>query len=163
MAPDAARPVVCVVGGGRVDAATEQAAEALGAAIAREGWVLLNGGRDAGVMAASARGAREAGGLVVGILPDRDRRRASRDLDVAVCTGLGHGRNLANVLSSDVVVALSGGAGTLSEIAFAVLESRPCILLGRSVPDELAGDVQRADSVEDAVAWLRRVLAEAAP
>jgi uncharacterized protein (TIGR00725 family) len=105
----------------------------LGRLIAENGWILLNGGRDAGVMDASARGAHEAGGLTVGVLPDDDRSRASEHLDVAIVTGMGSARNNINVLSSDVVVACAGGAGTLSEIALALKAERPVVVLAFDV------------------------------
>ncbi|MBD3307683.1 TIGR00725 family protein [candidate division KSB3 bacterium] len=124
------RPIIGVMGAG--DHATETAmrhAYTLGTLIAQKGWILLNGGRNAGVMEASAHGAKEAGGLIVGILPDADRHRASEYLDIPIVTGLGSGRNTINVLSSDVIIACQGGAGTLSEIALAVKAGKPVILL----------------------------------
>lgn len=124
------RTIIGVMGGGEADQATEDLAYRMGAAIAREGWVLLNGGRAVGVMDASARGAREAGGLVVGVLPDNDTAQVSEHVDIPVVTDLGYGRNYVNVLSSRVVVALAGRAGTLSEIALALSIRRPVILLG---------------------------------
>lgn len=155
------RPVIGVMGGGIVPAETERLAFRLGQAVAREGWVLLNGGRDAGVMAASARGAREAGGLVVGILPGASRAGASPDLTVAVVTGLGDARNAVNVLSSDVVMALPGGAGTRSEIALALKAGKPLILLGwpEGSPAEPDGpEVERTSDVDDAIARARSLL-----
>src|SRR5450759_5193289 len=108
------RTIVGVMGSGEDgDAALLALARELGAAIAGEGWVLLNGGRGGGVMDASAEGASLAGGLVVGVLPDDDTESASRHLDIPIRTGLGDARNAVNVLSSDVVIALRGGAGTL--------------------------------------------------
>jgi uncharacterized protein (TIGR00725 family) len=101
----------------------------LGLLIAKEGWILLNGGRAAGVMEASAKGAKEGGGLTVGILSDTDSRRASPYIDIPVATGMGDGRNYINVLSSDIVVALPGRAGTVSEIALALKNNRKVILL----------------------------------
>ena len=154
-------PVIGVMGGGRASAETERLAVELGAAIAREGWVLLNGGRDAGVMAASARGAREQGGTVVGILPGADDAGASPDLTIAVVTGLGDARNAINVASSDVVVALPGGAGTWSEIALAAKAGKPLILLGwpEGSLAELSGyRVERPSNVEDAIARVRSLL-----
>jgi hypothetical protein len=122
--------IVGVMGGGEnVSAETMQTAYRLGKMIAQKGWVLLCGGRPAGVMEASARGAKEAGGLTVGILPDRDKGGASRYIDVAIATGMGDGRNYINVLSSDIVVALPGRAGTVSEIALALKNGRKVILL----------------------------------
>ena len=68
-------------------------------------------------MEASARGAKEHGGITVGILPDRNTELASSYIDIPIITGMGDGRNFLNVMSSDVVVALPGRAGTISEIA----------------------------------------------
>ena len=127
------KPVIGVMGGASVEQEVFDIARELGALIARRGWVLLNGGRDCGVMAASARGARQAGGTVIGILPDRDASRASPDLDFAICTALSDARNLINVLSSDVVIACKGSAGTLSEVALALKNNKPVILLGLEV------------------------------
>ncbi len=124
------KPVIGVMGGADVGAEVCALARELGKLIAERGWVLLNGGRDAGVMRASAAGAREAGGTVIGILPDADASRAAPDLDYAIVTGMGDARNLINVLSSDVVIACPGGAGTLSEVALALKSGKRVILLG---------------------------------
>lgn len=122
--------IVGVMGGGEdVSRKTMQMAHQLGKLIASEGWVLLCGGRAAGVMDASAKGAKEAGGLTVGVLADRDKSRASKYIDIAICTGMGDGRNYINVLSSDIVVALPGRAGTISEIALALKSGKKVILL----------------------------------
>jgi hypothetical protein len=124
------RPTIGVMGSGDDgDPALLAQARELGAAIAAQGWVLLNGGRATGVMDASAQGAATAGGLVVGVLPDEDLRHASPHLTVAVRTGMGDARNVVNVLSSDVVIAMRGGAGTLSEVALALNAGRPVIAL----------------------------------
>ena len=124
-----ARTIVGVMGGASADANVQAKAYRLGELIAQRGWVLLNGGRDAGVMAASARGAKLAGGTVVGVLPGRDTKGASPNLDIAIVTGLGDARNVVNVLSSDVIIACRGGVGTLSEIALALKSSKPVVLL----------------------------------
>ncbi len=123
------RVIVGVVGGAAADEATSAIAHELGRLIAREGWVLLNGGRRTGVMEASARGAREGGGLTIGILYDDDPDLASASLDIVIPTGMGSGRNVINVLASDVVIACRGSGGTLSEIALALRVGRPVILL----------------------------------
>lgn len=125
------KTVIGVMGGGKVPPAVEQMAAELGERIAGEGWILLNGGRNAGVMAASARGARRAGGWVVGILPGASDADAAPDLDVAVVTGMGDARNVINVLSSDVVVACPGELGTRVEIDLALKNNRPVVLLCR--------------------------------
>ncbi|MEW5734370.1 MAG: TIGR00725 family protein [Thermodesulfobacteriota bacterium] len=124
------KTIIGVMGGGRVAPPVMDMARELGRLIAQKGWVLLTGGRAAGVMDASARGAREAGGLVVGILPDQDTGRMSEHVDVPILTGMGSTRNALNVLSSRVVVALPGGTGTLSEVALALTFHRPVVLLG---------------------------------
>jgi uncharacterized protein (TIGR00725 family) len=103
----------------------------LGERIAQQGWVLLSGGRKAGVMQEVNRGAKQiAGSLTIGILPDASVA-VSEFIDVAIITDLGNARNNINVLSSDVVVACgAGGAGTASEIALAIKADKPVILLG---------------------------------
>lgn len=123
------KPIIGVMGGGSASPRVLDHAHRLGALIAEKGWVLLNGGRNCGVMDASARGAREKGGLTVGILPDQDTRQASVYIDIPIVTGMGSARNSINVLSSDVVVACSGGSGTLSEIALALKNGKVVILL----------------------------------
>lgn len=124
------RVIIAVMGGSLSTPAVDALAEELGAAIAREGWVLLSGGRPAGVMEAVSRGADQAGGLVLGLLPGLDPASASSHVHVALPTGLGMARNLLNVLAGRVVVALPGAAGTLSEITLALCHSRPVLLLG---------------------------------
>jgi uncharacterized protein (TIGR00725 family) len=121
--------IVGVMGGGMADRESAESAYRLGSLIASEGWILLNGGRNAGVMASSARGARENGGITVGILPDNHPQGASPFIQIPILTGMGNARNCINVLSSNVVVACPGGTGTISEIALALKSSRPVILM----------------------------------
>ncbi len=129
------KPVIGVMGGSKAGEGVYAMAKELGALIASRGWVLLNGGRNAGVMAASAEGAKQAGGTVIGILPDRTDAQASPHLDFAIMTDMGDGRNLLNVLSSDVVIACPGKLGTLSEIVLALKHDKPVILLGFELTD----------------------------
>lgn len=123
--------MIGVMGAG--DNATPQAvawARSLGALIAGQGWVLLSGGRNAGVMDAVSSGAHKAGGTVVGIMPKSDTAEASDFLDIAIVTGMGNARNNVNILSSDVVIACGNAeAGTLSEIALAFKAAKPVVLL----------------------------------
>lgn len=123
------RTVVGVMGGCAADAHGLEQARELGRLIAERGWVLLNGGRPTGIMQASVDGARAAGGLTVGVLFDDDHADAAAGLDLVIPTGMGAGRNIINVLSSDVVVACRGSGGTLSEIALALRFARPVVLL----------------------------------
>lgn len=123
------RTIVGVMGGAIASEETIRSAFEVGRLIAEHDWVLLNGGRDAGVMEASTRGAHDAGGLVVGVLPG-DTVAGCGPVDIAIPTGMGDGRNVINVLASRVVIALPGGAGTISEIALALKNGRPVVALG---------------------------------
>jgi uncharacterized protein (TIGR00725 family) len=157
------KTIVGIMGGGYASREAAETAYRLGALIAREGWVLLNGGRAAGVMEASARGARDQGGLTVGILPGSSIEGASGAIDIPILTGMGDARNCINVLTSDVVIACPGGAGTLSEVALALKNGRHVIALGFDVGGALApwlerGLLRRAQTPEEAVAAVREIL-----
>lgn len=104
----------------------EQAAYRVGKEIAQQGAVLLCGGLG-GVMEAAARGAKDAGGLTVGILPGASASEANPYIDLRIVTDMGHARNVVLVRSADAVIAVSGGYGTLSEIAIARKIGVPCI------------------------------------
>jgi len=115
-----------VIGAGACPAPTYELARKLGFEIGKRGWILVCGGLK-GVMEGAAKGCVEAGGMTVGILPGLDRTSANPHINIAVPTGLGDGRNLLIIRSSDAVVALSGGYGTLSEIALALKANKPVI------------------------------------
>jgi uncharacterized protein (TIGR00725 family) len=119
-------PHVAVVGASDALAADLAVAEDLGRELAARGAVVVCGGLG-GVMEAVCRGARSAGGTTVGILPGDDRRHANPHVSVAVATGLGEGRNLIIIRTADVVIAVGGEFGTLSEIAFALRLGTPVI------------------------------------
>ena len=104
-------------------------AYAIGELIAKNGWILLSGGRDSGVMDSVNKGAKNADGLTIGILPTSDHTAISEAVDIPILTGLQSARNNINVLSSDVVVACGIGAGTVSEIALALKADKNVILL----------------------------------
>jgi uncharacterized protein (TIGR00725 family) len=103
-----------------------QLAEQVGRLIAMHEAVLICGGRD-GIMEAAAKGAKEAGGLTVGILPGGTDLGANAFIDIPIVTGLGDARNMINVLSSHVIIAINGGFGTLSEIALALKTQTPVV------------------------------------
>ncbi len=156
------RTLIGVMGGSRADDKTLQDASTLGRLIAERGWVLLSGGRSTGVMQASVTGAHEAGGLTVGVLFDDDRDQAARGLDIVIPTGMGAGRNVINILASEVVVACRGNGGTLSEIAMALRFGRPVVLLdfdpGRAFLDGCAADGKACWTiVPDAAAAVEQV------
>src|SRR3954470_24879655 len=119
------------MGAGEPSAESHAAAFRLGRLIAERGWILLTGGRPAGIMAAAAAGAKQIpGSLTLGILPTASGGEGA-DIDVAVFTGMGEARNAINVLSSDVVVACGvEGPGTASEVALSLKAGRPTVLLG---------------------------------
>ncbi|MEA2933120.1 MAG: hypothetical protein QOI56_1905 [Actinomycetota bacterium] len=117
---------VAVIGAGDAGPEDLAVAEDLGRALAGRGAVVVCGGLG-GVMEAVCRGARAAGGRTIGILPGDDRGQANPHVEVVVATGLGEARNLLVVRTADAVVAVGGGFGTLSEIAFALRLGRPVV------------------------------------
>lgn len=131
--------IIGVMGGGAATAEDAAAAYKLGSLIARHGWVLLNGGRNSGIMEASARGASEHGGVTLGILPDEDHHRVSEYIAIPVITGMGSARNSINILSSDVVVACPGGPGTIAESALALKYDKPLIFYNFKTGYKFAG------------------------
>ena len=161
-------PIIGVMGGGTASPNDLEIAYQLGGLIAQNGWVLLNGGRRAGIMEASAKGAKSQGGLTVGILPDESRRGTSSFIDIPVLTGMGNARNCINVLSSDVVVACPGGAGTLSEIALALKVRRPVILLNFNAGNAFdsyteQGLLHHATTPEEVVELIKKLLKQDEP
>ena len=122
------RVQISVIGGARGEEETLADAEEVGRRIAEAGAVLVCGGRT-GVMEAASRGASDAGGTVVGVLPTTDHGDANPYVTHVIATGIGQARNLAVVGSGDAVIAIGGEWGTLSEIAFARRLGRPVIAL----------------------------------
>jgi len=130
-------------------------AEHLGEVLARDGAVVVTGGM-AGVMRAAARGAHRAGGVSVGILPGTDRAGGSAAHTVLLPTGLGELRNGLVVRAGDVVVAVGGSWGTLSEIALAVRTGVPVVTLaGWTLP---APGALVARDADDAARLVRTIL-----
>ena len=117
---------VGVAGASRPEPALVAQAEQLGRRLAEGGAVVVCGGGP-GVMEAVCRGARSAGGTTVGLLPGLDRAEGNPYLTVSLPTGLDQGRNLLLVRSSDALVAVGGGFGTLSEIALALRTGTPVV------------------------------------
>ena len=143
---------IAVVGSGEKH---EPRAEQVGRLLAERGCTVVTGGRTE-VMAAAARGAKSAGGTTIGILPGESRADANEWTDHVIVTGIGHARNLAVAASADAVIAVGGGWGTLSEIAFAGILGRPTVILE---PGWRIEGVRRAatpaEAVELALAALR--------
>jgi len=130
-------------------------AENIGMDIATNGCILICGGRG-GVMESACRGAKEAGGITVGILPGLSKEDANPYVDVIITTGMGYARNSLVVSCADAVIAISGREGTLSEIALALNFGKPVVLvegtggISDSVDKVIEGGIHRAKP-EDAV------------
>jgi uncharacterized protein (TIGR00725 family) len=159
--------IIGVMGPGEKATASElQNAYELGKLIAQQGWVLLTGGRNAGVMNAASQGAKSAHGLTIGILPSDNKNGISEALDIAIFTDMGNARNNINVLSSDVVIACGMGAGTASEIALALKGNKKVILLTNNVESQVffkqlsPENVYVVDDVGDAMKSLNSILGE---
>jgi uncharacterized protein (TIGR00725 family) len=139
---------IAVVGGGECSPEVFEMACQLGKMLAEKGHILICGGLG-GVMEAACCGAKEAGGLTVGILPD-EKGSANGFVDIAIATGMGHARNAIIVKSADAVIALPGEHGTLSEIALA-------LKMGKQVISLQSWDVSgalKAESPEEAIELL---------
>ncbi len=160
-------------GGGISDAVADQARE-LGRLAVDAGFRVITGGLD-GVMAAASEGARDAEryreGDVVAILPSYAHDDANASADIVIATGLGHARNVVLVASADVVVAIGGRAGTLSEIALAWKLGRPVIALettggwaaklaGERVDERPRGEIRAVAAPAAAVEAALEMLAE---
>lgn len=117
---------VGVIGSGTCPDAIAGIARKVGFEIGKRGWVLVCGGLG-GVMEETARGCSEAGGMSVGILPGLKKEAANPYIQMPIATGLGQGRNLLVVRASDILIAISGGYGTLSEIALALKMDKPVV------------------------------------
>ncbi|QAU12436.1 TIGR00725 family protein [Halorubrum sp. BOL3-1] len=115
---------VSVIGGSSVGPETAAVAEGLGERLAKRGHVVVCGGLG-GVMEAVCRGAREADGETIGILPTERRADANPHVTTPIATGLGHARNALVVMNGDAAVAVDGAGGTLSEIGLALAQGRP--------------------------------------
>lgn len=159
------RIVIGVMGpGNEATASDKHCAYELGSAIAQQGWVLLTGGRQEGVMEAANQGAKASQGLTLGILPTADETSLSEAVDLAILTDMGNGRNNLNVLSSHVVVACGMGMGTASEVALALKNGKSVILLNASeTAQEFFQSLNRqqvfpVDTVESAIALIQSLL-----
>lgn len=154
----ARRAVAVIVGGNTASDSVLQAAEAVGRGLVNAGLRIATGGHG-GVMTAASRGARHADGwtdgCVIGVLPGLDAREANPFVDIVIPTGMNYARNTILVAMADVVIAIGGGSGTLSEIALAWQHGKPIIAvdLGEGWSAQLAGvqiDHRRTDQVNRA-------------
>ncbi len=140
-----------IIGGSSPSVRHLQIAETLGQLIAENGFLLVNGGLK-GVMEASAKGAKARGGWVIGILPGKSAQESNPFTDIAIPTGLGYLRNALVVLNSDVLVAIDGAYGTLSEIAYTQV-------YGKKVFGIETWDIPGMTAVESPQAAMQQIIA----
>ena len=144
---------VSVIGGSTVTGETAETARMLGSELASRGHTVVCGGLG-GVMAAVCRGAHEAGGETVGILPGENRAEANPYVTVPIATGMGHARNALVVVNGDAAIAVAGAHGTLSEIGLALAHGRPVAGIETHTVEgveSVASPESAVDYVEDAV------------
>jgi uncharacterized protein (TIGR00725 family) len=145
---------VAVVGPGDASQGEVVAAEEIGRYLARAGAVVVCGGLG-GVMAAACRGASEAGGRTVGILPGTNRKDANQWVQISLPTGLGELRNGLVIRAADAVIAVGGAYGTLSEVALALKTGVPVVGLNTWA-------IEGIERVETPVRAVQRAIALAA-
>jgi uncharacterized protein (TIGR00725 family) len=157
--------LVGVIGGHTQHVSVLNQAQELGKRIAKKGYVLLTGGGP-GVMEAASKGAHEAGGLVIGILPN-DRAHPLKDypnafVDIAIYTGMLDGRNVINAKTPHVIIALKGSYGTISEIALALKAKTPVISFNCPEYDHLRNRelFQSANTVEQVISLIEKLISE---
>jgi uncharacterized protein (TIGR00725 family) len=164
-----ARPItVAVCGPGEATSSEMAAAERVGKLLAEQGCVVACGGLG-GVMTAVCKSAKQAGGTTIGIIPSYEHESANQWVDYVICTGMGQARNAILVATGDVVIAIAGGFGTLSEIGLALKLGRPVVYLpvgDSSMFDDAGikrlkaagGAVEIAESPEEAVDLAKRLM-----
>jgi len=148
--------------GGGLDEALAATARSVGRLLAERGAIVVCGGLG-GVMEEAAAGAREAGGQVIGILPENSRFGANPYLTVSIPTGLGEARNALIARTSDALIAVGGEFGTLSEIALALKIGRPVVGIGTWRLSKAEGPVDAIVPAETAEEAVEKALALAHP
>ena len=139
--------LISVIGPGEAGSEFTSIAEEVGREIARRDYAVVCGGLS-GVMEAVCRGAKSEGGLTVGILPGDSKNSSNKYVDIPIVTAIGQARNLAVVLSGDVIIAIGGSFGTLSEISFALRFKKN--IIGINTWD-ISPDIQSVTSAVEAV------------
>lgn len=149
------KKVVSVIGGRHCTPEVEQIAHKLGKKLAKVADILVSGGLS-GTMEAVCSGFKAGGGVTIGILPSYDKKDANKFVDIVIPTGLGLARNVLVVKSADIVVALPGEAGTLSEIAYCLQFGIPVVSLNSwQIPG-----VVRVKTVDEAVNKVKTTFAK---
>jgi uncharacterized protein (TIGR00725 family) len=152
---------IAVIGSsGRISEKIAILAEEVGQEIAKRGAILITGGKD-GVMEAASRGAKRVNGTTIGILPEHHEGNVNPFIDIPLATGIGYARNYLNIVSSEAIISLAGSGGTLSEIGYAIaLEKRLILMNGTGGVTEMiiknralfpTADIHIADTSKEAV------------
>ena len=144
---------VSVIGGHQITSEVEELAHKVGNIVAKVGALLVCGGLG-GVMEAASRGAKEAGGTTIGLLPGKEKEDANPYIDIALPTSIGYARNAMVACSADIIVALPGSFGTSSEISYGIVYKRPVIDLGGW---NIEGMIQ-VDGLQGAEQWIREYI-----
>ena len=145
--------IISVIGGSSPSGESYRMAELVGRELGKRGLMVCCGGLG-GVMEAVCRGAKSEGGVTVGILPGDDPKEANSYVDIPICTGIGHARNVLVVKTGGAVIAVDGSYGTMSEIAHALAEGIPVVGLNTWTflrEGQLDSGVVLADNPRDAV------------
>jgi hypothetical protein len=149
------RLIIGIIGGRNVKDNLLIIAEEVGRLIGEKGLLMLCGGLS-GVMEAAAKGAKAAGGLTIGILPQDKKEYANPYIDIPIATGLGIGRNVIIARTADVLIAIGGEYGTLSEIAFALQLGKPVIGISTWDIDGVIKAISPEDAVQKAIEMLKK-------
>lgn len=148
------RKYIGIIGGSEISADLYNECELIGESIGSMGFPVICGGLS-GVMEAVSRGVKNAGGLTVGLTPG-DKSDANKFIDISIGTGIGISRNLMIVRNSDIIIAIDGRYGTLSEIAFALQLSKPVIAYMSDWSEKL--EVKSADSIEEIMKFIEELM-----
>lgn len=145
--------IIGVIGGHICNDKVERLAKNLGKSIAKVGYKVVSGGLS-GVMEAVSKGVKEAEGTTIGIIPGENKADANPYIDIVIPTGLGLARNTLVVRTADVIIALPGEYGTLSEIAFALNLNKKVINLSNW---DISGTI-KVNSVEEAMSEVKKLI-----
>lgn len=167
------KPIIAVIGpnSDKADNNALKIAEQIGKRIIDSGYRIMTGGKD-GVMMAAFQGAKKsanyAEGLTIGVIPTYNSDDANPECDIIIATGIGFARNQIIVASADVIVAISGGAGTLSEISFAWQLNKPIVAItsskgwsskiGRKLDSKDRDEIYNAKNVEEAIRFIKSII-----
>jgi uncharacterized protein (TIGR00725 family) len=148
------RDLIAVIGAGECSPEIYNLAKEAGSALAENNYGIICGGLG-GVMKGVCEGAKARGGLTIGVLPGNKSTDANPFIDIPIVTGMGIGRNIIIIKSSIAVLAISGGYGTLSEVAYALQLKKPVLGLKTW---EISNEIITADNVPDVLVKLRKLL-----